>query len=174
MQGFMVPVAPLLGQPGEYRGVRVSGSLQGVGTSLACLTDAPVTASLRLESVIEGILASGAVHGEADVACCRCLRRARTSVDTEVTELYVAPGHEEGADADAYRIFGAELDLEPLVRDAIGLAFPLNPLCSRECKGLCARCGQNLNTGACACADDDVDPRWAPLADLREKLASDG
>ncbi len=174
MQGFMVPVSQLLGRPGEYRDVTVTAVLPGVGTSLAHVDERPVTAELRLESVIEGVLASGRVRCSARVECARCLRPLETAIDVSVTELFVAPGHEAEADEDAYRVSGSAVDLEPLVRDAVGLALPLNPLCDAACAGLCARCGADLNAGPCGCADDDIDPRWAPLADLGARLAGDG
>ena len=41
--------------------------------------------------------------------------------------------------------------------------FPMVPLCSEDCKGLCLKCGQNLNLGDCGCEDDNIDPRWEGL-----------
>ena len=173
MQDFTVPVAHLLGHPGEHKDIEASGALPGVGTSLAHVTEEPVKATLRLESVVEGILVTGEVHAQALIECSRCLERMISGVDMRVVELFVAPGHEEAADEDAYRISGSEIELEPMIRDAIGLDLPLNPLCDESCKGLCPRCGHNLNAEACTCVEDEVDPRWAPLADLRERLASE-
>jgi uncharacterized protein len=88
----------------------------------------------------------------------------------ELCELFVAPGHEAPPEEEAYKVDGLEIDIEPMLRDAVVLALPLTPVCSEGCKGLCARCGQNLNEGGCACRDDDMDPRWAALSDLRDKL----
>jgi uncharacterized protein len=86
----------------------------------------------------------------------------------DVCELYAGPGHE--GEEDSYEVTGTEIDLEPMLRDALVLALPLNPLCSQDCKGYCAGCGQNLNEGECTCTSDDVDPRWAGLEALRTKL----
>jgi uncharacterized protein len=57
-----------------------------------------------------------------------------------------------------------------MLRDAVTLALPLRPLCREDCKGLCARCGNDLNAGPCDCGGDDIDPRWEALAALRERL----
>lgn len=170
---FTVPVSRLLGHPGEYKDIRVSGSLEGVGTALARVTSQPVSASLRLESVVEGILVTGEVTAQVEQQCSRCLEATDAALRVPVMELHVAPGHEAGPDEDPYRISGTDLNLEPMLRDAIGLALPLKPLCTPGCKGLCPRCGANLNAGTCDCGDDDVDPRWAPLEGLRERLASE-
>ena len=172
VQGFTVPVAQLLGRPGEYRDHQVSGPLDGVGTALA-RPAGQVGASLRLESVVEGILVTGTIRLEARIECSRCLEVTTGPIDASVTELYVGPGHLEASDEDTYRIEGPELDLEPMIRDAVGLTLPLHPLCREGCRGLCVQCGKNLNTGPCNCTEDDLDPRWDALADLREKLATD-
>jgi uncharacterized protein len=57
-----------------------------------------------------------------------------------------------------------------MLRDALALELPLNPLCRADCKGYCPRCGADLNAGACDCTDEEIDLRWAELAVLREKL----
>jgi uncharacterized protein len=169
----MVPVAQLLGRPGEYRDLEVSGPLGGVGNALVHLTSGDIWATLRLESVVEGVLVTGSVAAETEIECSRCLQASPSQVETSVTELYASPRHMAETGEDAYRLEGPELDLEPMVRDAVGLALPLNPLCRDDCRGLCVRCGKDLNTGPCECRDDQFDPRWSALADLREKLATD-
>ena len=171
MQGFSVPIAHLLGRPGDYKDIELSAVLTGVGTSLATVCNEPVTGRLRLESVVEGILVTGELEATTMVRCSRCLEATKAGLATRVLEMFVAPGHEDAAEDDSYRITGMELDLEPMVRDAIGLALPINPLCRIDCRGICAGCGTNLNEGVCVCSRDDVDPRWAPLSGLAEKLA---
>jgi uncharacterized protein len=165
-----VSVAEILGHPGEYRDIEVTAALEGVEVPLARLDAAPLAGTLRLESVMEGILATGAVRGPTALQCARCLKSFSSAVEAEVCELFVAPGHE--ADDDAYRVAGTEIDMEPMLRDAIGLALPFNPLCRSDCAGLCARCGQDLNDGACDCVEDETDPRWDALAEVRAKLES--
>ena len=169
MQDFKVSVAEILGRPGTYRDIRIEDPLEGVETALARV-DKGVVAEVRLESVVEGILATGEVEAGATFRCARCLKEMPADVEVELTELFYAPGHGEGED-DAYRVIGLELDLEPAVRDAVTLALPLNPVCKQDCKGICARCGKDLNFEGCECGADDVDPRWAALDALRERLA---
>lgn len=189
MTNLTVSVAEILGRPGQYRDFRVRGPLEGVKTALARLTASPVTADLRAESVVEGVLVTGRVTGTADVQCARCLASFATEIDVEVCELFVGPGHEpaEGgvqrsrrgdSSADGlrapqeefYELSGTEMDLEPMLRDALALNLPLNPVCRAECKGICSRCGADLNQGECGCSQDDIDPRWAALSAIRDKL----
>jgi uncharacterized protein len=69
---------------------------------------------------------------------------------------------EADLDEDTYPLEGDQLDLRPLVRDALLLELPLAPLCQPDCLGLCPRCGADLNTGPCSCVPDR-DPRWGAL-----------
>jgi len=171
VQGFKVSVAEILGHPGAYRDVSVRSPLAGVETALARLDDEPVEARLRLESVVEGVLVTGPVDASARFECARCLKPLEGGVSLDVCELFLAPGSQGPADEDAYRVTGLELDLEPMLRDEVTLALPLKPVCDQECKGLCATCGKDLNAGSCDCVDEEMDPRWAALSDLRDKLA---
>lgn len=168
MQELTVPVSEILGRPGEFRDISVTRPLDGLGVALAHVGDRPLDARLRLESVIEGILVTGRVEATADLECARCLTAVTAPIEVEVCELYTAPGHD--AEDDAYRVTGTELDLEPLLRDAVTLALPLNPVCRATCAGLCARCGKDLNEGPCDCVEDTSDPRWEALSSLRAKL----
>jgi len=169
VQDFQISVAEILGRPGTYRDIRVEDPLEGIETALARV-DRGVIASLRLESVVEGVLVTGDVEAGATFVCARCLKEIPARVDIDLVELFYGPGHGEGED-DAYRVAGTDVDLEPAVRDAVTLSLPLNPVCKEDCKGLCATCGKDLNFEGCVCGADDVDPRWAALDALRERLA---
>lgn len=170
MSGLTISVADILGQPGAYRDLHLDAQVPGVTTALARLAPDPAHADLRAESVVEGILVSGTLAADATLECARCLKPFDADLSVDVCELFVAPGHEAQADEDSYRVIGADIDLEPMVRDALSLSLPLNPLCEPDCKGLCARCGRDLSAGPCDCVDDELDPRWAELAKLKERL----
>ena len=60
--------------------------------------------------------------------------------------------------------------LEDVVREQVLLSLPGRVLCQPDCKGLCPRCGQNLNQSLCACEETPADPRWNALAGLAGKL----
>lgn len=170
MHEFKVSVAEIIGRPGAYRDLEIREPLSGVRTSLARLHQA-VDARLRAESVVEGILVTGPVKGNPVLQCARCLKQLPSEIQVDVCELFYAPGHLDQAEDDSYRVSGNEIDLEPMLRDAITLGLPLNPVCGEDCKGLCARCGKDLNLGSCDCTEETGDPRWAALDELRERLA---
>jgi uncharacterized protein len=171
VQELRVSVAEILGYPGEYRDIRLDRPISGVRTALARVTEGPVHAELRAESVVEGILMTGTVRAGTVLSCARCLDEFPSQVGLELCELFAGPGHESSVEDEAYRVEGKEVDLEPMLRDALTLAMPLHPLCREDCPGLCARCGRRLDVGTCDCFQEETDPRWAELDALREKLS---
>lgn len=171
MHDLVVSIVDILDRPGRYRDVSVARSIEG-GLGLAALTESPVSAELRLESVVEGILATGPVHGEVALTCARCLGAFTEGLDVDVCELFVSGTPSPETRDDFYPIAGEQIDLEPMIRDALILALPTNPVCRPECRGICARCGTDLNTGTCSCKDEGPDPRWAALDELKTRLGT--
>jgi uncharacterized protein len=122
---------------------------------------------LRLESVVEGVLATGRVSGSLVGECVRCLDPVEVEVDADFQELFyydledLSPEELE----EAVSVVEELLDVEPLVRDAVMLDLPLQPLCEPDCPGLCPECGVALaeNPGH---SHESVDPRWAALSAL--------
>ena len=156
-----VDVRDLIDRPGASREVHLAEPLDGLAVELVSVPD-PVRADLVLESVVEGILASGPLSGEMAFRCARCLKPSRQSFRLEVTELFSPAAGEED---DEYPLRDETIDLEPMIRDSVVLAMPFSPLCRSDCLGLCERCGGDRNLGECSCGPQ-VDPRWAPLAGL--------
>ena len=62
------------------------------------------------------------------------------------------------------------LDMDEPLREQIEMEFPVRFLCSEDCKGLCPKCGHNLNDGDCGCSKKEIDPRLASLGPLLAKL----
>ncbi len=70
-------------------------------------------------------------------------------------------------DEEAYA--GKEIDLSPAVREQILLSMPESPLCREDCKGLCPKCGKDLNESECGCDRTVIDPRWGALKGIQLK-----
>ena len=158
-----IDVRDLLGHPGMSRTAHLRGKLEGLGTEVATLKpDEPVEGDLLLESVIEGILASGPLAATFALRCARCLEDFERPVSVEVHELFSPnPAADDGdvypLDADGF------MHPEQMVRDALGLELPFSPLHSPDCQGLCSVCGGDRNLGECPGDHPQVDPRWADL-----------
>jgi uncharacterized protein len=159
---FRIPVAELLRHPGERRRVEIDGPVPDVANSAARVTG-DVRADLMLESLGGGALsAHGTVAAGWTGECRRCLGEANGAVEADVRELF-----ETGSDGEeTYPVEHDQIDVEPLVRDAVLLELPLAPLCREACAGLCPVCGANRNDDDCGHEPDTRDPRWAALDQL--------
>ena len=125
---------------------------------------------LRLESVSEGVLVSGTVSGPLRGECGRCLRPISDTIDVEIQELfaYEHSTTDETTDEDEVgRLQGDLIDLEPVVRDAVVLALPTNPVCREDCPGLCPDCGVPLDELPTGHGHEQLDPRWAALSQIK-------
>ncbi len=125
----------------------------------------PVELDLRLEAVMEGVLASGSARAMVVGECARCLERVEDDLEVALQELYVYPESDAEED-EASRLDGELLDLEPVLRDAVVLSLPFRPVCRPDCPGLCAQCGARLADEPSHSHEDSIDPRWASLSSL--------
>jgi uncharacterized protein len=160
-------VSDLVGHPGSSRETRIRGALEGLAGELAEVPD-EIEGELLLESVVEGILVSGHLRGMFRLRCARCLKDFSQPFDVEVHELFV-PTPDEDADDYPLDPEGA-IELDQMVRDAIGVEIPFSPLHSPDCQGLCPVCGGDRNLGECPGDHPSTDPRWAGLEQLLEQM----
>ena len=125
-----------------------------------------VHATLHVESTTGGIVVHGVVAAQATSQCSRCLADLGMSIASDVDEIYQRVPEND----DVYPLVGDQLDLRPMVREAVLLGIPEAPLCSPTCKGLCPICGVDLNRETCGCARPAGDDRWAVLDQLKGQL----
>lgn len=128
---------------------------------------APLVLDMRLEAVTEGVLVTGTVTAPVRGECGRCLEPISDELSISVCELFAYAGSttDETTERDeVHRVSGDHLDVEPVVRDAVVLALPFQPLCRPDCGGLCPTCGQRLDDLPAGHAHEVIDPRWAALA----------
>ncbi|MGW4199920.1 YceD family protein [Streptomyces sp. NPDC004726] len=142
---------------------------------------ATVELDLRLESVMEGVLVTGTARASAEGECVRCLEPLRLDVAADFQEMFTYPdaddrgrgrAAEPGDDAEDEDMLSLEdglFDLEPVLRDAVVLALPMQPVCREDCAGLCAQCGIRLDDDP-EHHHDAVDIRWAALQGLAETV----
>ena len=128
--------------------------------------------------VVEDIRLLGNFSTTVEVRCARCIEPVSTKVGGDFDLLYrplgVDAGHDERSISEAETEIGyysgEGIQLEDVLREQILLALPVKVVCRQDCRGICAGCGRNLNVEACACEEQPPDPRWAALADIKDKL----
>ncbi|QIK77507.1 DUF177 domain-containing protein [Nocardioides piscis] len=134
----------------------------------------PVELDLRLEAVMEGVLVSGSASAELVGECARCLEPIEEEITVRFQELFVYDDakhdpSDTDVDDEVSRLEDDLLDLEPMLRDAVVLALPFQPLCEEDCPGLCVECGAKLADDPDHAHEEQIDPRWAGLQTLQDR-----
>ncbi|HXF96549.1 MAG TPA: DUF177 domain-containing protein [Gemmatimonadales bacterium] len=132
----------------------------------------PVRVGGRLQATGAGrFYWHGSLHTVVRAECRRCLAPVAVPVAVEIGALF---SQEPGAadDPDTYPVARDALliDVRAAVREELILALPQYVLCREDCRGLCPRCGKDLNAGPCGCPAPATDSRWLGLAMLRDKF----
>jgi uncharacterized protein len=161
-------------RPGSQRQVSFSAEAPAeLGIDILHVPEgSPVDIDLRLEAVMEGVLVTGTAQAALEGECSRCLEAIEDTVLVDLQELFVYDDPDDRdtrpdeLDDDVSRLEGDLVDLEPLLRDAVVLALPFQPLCRDDCPGLCAECGARLADDPDHRHDAPIDPRWAALGDV--------
>jgi len=117
----------------------------------------------------------GMLVADIETSCSRCLELLERHLEIAFDDVFVDASEEPTAaeaevaetELDESLVIGGHVDMSEVVREQILLAMPEQVYCKDDCKGLCPKCGENRNLIDCTCADNDVDPRWAALRDLR-------
>ena len=131
----------------------------------------PIDIDLRLEAVMEGVLVTGTATAALEGECVRCLEPISDEIDVRFQELFMYDDDQDQPseeDDEVSRLEGDLIDLEPLLRDAVVLALPFQPLCEDDCPGLCPECGARLADDPDHAHEAAIDPRWGKLQELQQ------
>ena len=136
----------------------------------------PVHVDGTIRRVGEEVLIKGQINARLNLICCRCLAPFEFPVDS-VFDLIFLPEEledpkEQLENEDMNRLFyqNPSIDLEDIILEQLNLTFPLRPLCSDKCQGLCPVCGKLVDKGTCSCTKNESDHRLVNLKTfLRDK-----
>ena len=158
---YDVSVHDVMHRPGELRErVLEFDAPEQLGESVAVVKQGtPVRIDLRLEGLHDGVLVTAEVDTVASGECVRCLDPVAVPVEVEFQELF-AYSEDEAFD---FAIRDDHVNLESVVRDAVVLALPFQPVCRPDCPGLDPVTGEKLPDGAERQSREVLDPRWAAL-----------
>ncbi len=133
----------------------------------------PVEAHLDITKTDEGVFVSGAMRADLGLRCSRCLKDFAYELKARFSLYYstLSEDLEKGGDKELKRadmevnfLAGGELDTTELILVQFSMEAPTQPLCSAVCKGLCQKCGADLNVVGCDCkVEERVDTRFASL-----------
>ena len=135
----------------------------------------PVRANGEIEKHAAWFEVEGRIECEAEIDCSRCLepigrpiaipfsiRLLQTESLSEAAEKAI-----DKSELDSSILNGTQVDITEIIREQILLDVPDQIFCKEDCRGLCPKCGANRNLIDCKCEDDETDPRWAALQNLK-------
>jgi uncharacterized protein len=155
MSSFLIDLATL---PRGLSRVAVEAEAGALGLEASAWTG-PIRGALDVEKVNERVTIRGRLEAVAHLECVRCLGAFDLPIRVPF-ELYAersgsgSSRHEEQElERDHYMRFhdGRRLELAEEVRETLLLEIPMTPRCREDCRGLCPRCGADLNLGPCGC-----------------------
>lgn len=120
-----------------------------------------------------GVVVELRFSGGATTACARCLSPAPLAIEGKVRYFYSLRGGDQGeTEFTEDQIlfldrFSGEIDLTAPIWESLVLSLPAAVLCREDCRGLCPRCGADLNRGSCSCPADNADPRLEALREIK-------
>lgn len=138
----------------------------------------PVNVDLEFQKHSDHVRVRGAIRGPLELACHRCLDPVRHPLDEKV-DLFLIEEVRSPEETDTeldledleYEFFdGQVIEVDQLIAEQIFLSLPHKVLCSEACRGLCPRCGANLNTETCRCDKGEDQSPFAKLKVLRGAL----
>jgi uncharacterized protein len=138
---------------------------------------APITLGLDVLRDRDQFRLVGRVTTTLELTCCRCLETFQTPADESFDVMFLPHSEDAGEDDrkieddDTTTTFYRDhvIDLGQLMQEQFYLAVPMKPLCREDCRGLCANCGTDLNSGSCGCANTWHDPQLEVLRALLKK-----
>jgi uncharacterized protein len=126
-----------------------------------------------LQKLHDQLIVSVSSEFKVKFECDRCGTEFKSSLRSDYKMIYLmneAPEETDSINVSYLSRDADKINIKSDVREFALLSIPMKKLCKEECKGLCFKCGKDLNKEQCACKTDEIDPRWKPLMNLKDKL----
>ena len=163
---YTVPAHGVIHRPGDQLERTLDfPAPEQLGDGIAVVREGtPIHIDVRLEGLHDGVLVSAEIDTEAHAECVRCLDPLTIPVQVEFQELF-AYSVDEAFD---FVVQDDHVNLEPVVRDAVVLSLPFQPVCRPDCPGLDPVTGEKLADDPDRKPVEVLDPRWAALESWTE------
>ncbi len=166
---MLLGLSKIIDCPGASVSFSVSVDLSDLCYGQCYPVSEPVHASGTVRNTAGVLVMTGALHTTIHGVCDRCAGDFHRDVDMPIDVVLVTElASEENEDEGVFPLQADAADLEEIVRTVFVLNLDSKLLCKEDCKGLCCRCGKNLNDGPCNC-QKEIDPRFAALRQLLKK-----
>lgn len=162
-------LSQIIDRPGESISYSAVVDLSDLQYGTCCPVTEPVKAEGTVRNTAGVLVMKGLITTTIHGICDRCAAEFDRDLEIPIDAVLVTElANEENEDEWVFTLEGDSADLEDIVRTVFVLNMDSKLLCSDDCKGLCCRCGKNLNDGPCSC-EKEIDPRLAALKQLLNK-----
>ncbi len=166
---MLLGLSKIIDSPGASVAFSTSVDLSDLRYGVSYPVSEPVAAQGVVRNTAGVLLMKGHVTTTIHGICDRCAGEFDREIDFPIDVVLVTElTSEENEDEWVFPLEGDSADLDDIVRTVFVLNLDSKLLCKDDCKGLCPRCGKNLNDGPCLC-QKELDPRFAALRQLLEK-----
>ena len=166
---MLLGLSKIIDCPGASVSFQTSVDLSDLCYGVTYPVSEPVLAQGTVRNTAGVLVMTGDIHTCIHGVCDRCAADFDREVDLPINVVLVTElSNEENEDEWVFPLVGDNADLEEIVRTVFVLNMDSKLLCKEDCKGLCCRCGKNLNDGPCNC-QKECDPRFAALKQRLEK-----
>lgn len=166
---MLLDLKPIMATPGDTIPFLESFDLSDLCYGVSYPVSEAVIAEGTVRNTAGVLVMKGTVRTRIHGICDRCAGEFQRDVSFPIDAVLVTElSSEEDEDENIFPLVGDSADLEEIVRTVFVLNLDSKLLCWEDCKGICPRCGKNLNLGKCDCRKEP-DPRLAALAQLLEK-----
>lgn len=166
---MLLDLSQIIDRPGESVPYSVAVDLSDLRYGNSHPVSEPVRAEGTVRNTAGVLMMKGSIETCIHGVCDRCAREFDREVSFPIDVVLVTElQNEENEDEWVFPLEGDSADLDDIVRTVFVLNLDSKLLCKEDCKGLCCRCGKNLNDGPCNC-QKELDPRFAALQQLLEK-----
>ena len=166
---MLLDLSKIIDSPGATVPFSVSIDLSDLRYGTCNPVDQPVEASGSVRNTAGVLVMTGEIFTTIHGVCDRCATDFAQDVDLPIDVVLVTElSNEENEDEWVFPLEGDSANLEDIVRTVFVLNMDSKLLCKPDCKGICCKCGRNLNHEACSC-QKELDPRFAALRQLLDK-----
>ena len=166
---MLLGLSKIIDSPGASVAFSTSVDLSDLCYGITYPVSEPVLAQGMVRNTAGVLVMTGDIHTCIHGVCDRCASDFDREIDLPIDVVLVTEmANEENEDEWVFPLEGDSADLDDIVRTVFVLNLDSKLLCKEDCKGLCHRCGKNLNDGPCNC-QKELDPRFAALKQLLDK-----
>ena len=166
---MLLGLSQIIDRPGASVPFSVSVDLSDLCYGVSYPVSEPVLAEGNVRNTAGVLVMQGSIATTIHGICDRCASEFHRKVEFPIDVVLVTKlESEENEDEWVFPLEGDSADLDDIVRTVFVLNLDSKLLCKEDCKGICPKCGKNLNDGPCNCRKE-LDPRFAALKQLLEK-----